>query len=111
MIAYSTKLRNIIQGLEGAQREAAAQAATFCLSKDNIESVGFNTCRIVGMAGPIMQVLRAMDEQGAFTGDWTLVEAPVNRSNKIAVLIFSGDEQFVCDHIHKLIIVAQVQAA
>ena len=55
--------------------------------------------------------LKALDEAGGVSGDWTVCEAPISKNGKLAVLLFAGGEAAVCDEIAKLVQVAQVQAS
>ena len=111
MIAYSTRLRDLFQRMRKDERASIAQAATACLHKDNIEAVGHNVAKVVGASGPSMQVLRALDAQGALSGDWTVTEATIDANGRIGVLVFSGDEDSACDLVSKLMVVHGVQAA
>ena len=112
MIAKSAKLAQMIEAMKAAERAAATSVAVFCLSKDNIASVGTSSYpKIMGMGGPIFQVLRALTDAGGVSGDWTLCEAPISQAGKMAILLFRGSEKDVCEEIHKLVQVAQVQAS
>jgi len=112
MISNSDKLAQMIRAMQGPERQAVASVATFHLSKDNIAPVGtgrFRFPRIEGMAKPIFQVLQALQEAGGVSGDWTMCEAPISKSGKLAVLLFRGAERDVCAEIERLVQVAQVQ--
>lgn len=111
MIANSAKLAQMIQAMKAAERAAAASVAVFCLSKDNIANVGYGSTHIVGIVGPIFQVIEALTVAGDSSGDWTLCEAPISQAGKMAILLFRGSEKDVCEKIHKLVQVAQVQAS
>jgi hypothetical protein len=108
----SDRLAKMIWAMKAAEREAVAHVAVFCLSKDNIAPVGTGRFpRIVGMAGPIAQMMAMLGQAGGMSGDWTLCEAPITKSGKLAVLLFRGTEEDVCSEIVKLVEVAKVQTA
>ena len=94
MITNSDKLAELIRGMKAAERAAAASVAAF-----------------FGMVGPIFQVIEALTVAGGVSGDWTLCEAPISQAGKMAILLFRGSEKDVCEEIHKLVQVAQVQAS
>ncbi len=94
MIANSDKLAELIRGMKAAERAAAASVTAF-----------------FGMSSPVFQILKALQEAGGMSRDWALCEAPISQAGKMAVLLFRGSEKDVCDEIHKLVQVAQVQAS
>ena len=72
MVAYSEKLQSMIEAMNAAERASVSSFAAFCLSKDNIATVGTSHApKIMGMSGPIVQMrFLAQISQTQFANIW-----------------------------------------